>query len=57
MDFEALLDELIAAAIEHEDGPGVVDVIFALGQAEMELRLAMLQAKDDAAAEEEATTE
>jgi hypothetical protein len=57
MDFEALLDELIAAAIEHEDGPGVVDVIFALGQAQLELRLAMLQAKDDAAAEEEAPTE
>jgi hypothetical protein len=60
MDFEALLDELIAAAIEHEDGPSPAGIVFALGQAELELRLGFLGAKYDAAdddAEEEAPTE
>lgn len=55
MDFEALLDELIEKALDSAE-VDAVDMIFALGQAELRLRLAMAQAADDAA-EDEAPTE
>lgn len=47
MNFTEALDELIASALQ-DDGPSVEEVIFDLGQAELNLRLAILQADPDA---------
>lgn len=55
MDFEAQLEALIEGALDSAE-VDAVEIIFALGQAELRMRLAMAQAADDAA-EEEAPTE
>jgi hypothetical protein len=48
MNFTEALDDLIGQALEDEDG-SIADVIFDLGQAQLNLRLAVLQADADEA--------
>jgi hypothetical protein len=47
MNFTEALDAIITEALEDED-TSLADVIFDLGQAQLNLRLAVLQADDDA---------
>jgi hypothetical protein len=48
MDFTEALDAVIARALESEEFPySVEEVVFALGQAQLNLRLAVLQGDDD----------
>lgn len=49
MNFSDALDALIADALAAEDGYSVQDIVFELGQAELSLRLTVLQADDEEA--------
>lgn len=47
MNFTETLDLLITEALESEDGPSLEEVVFALGQAELNLRMAVALGGDD----------
>jgi hypothetical protein len=49
MDFTKALDLLITEALESEDGPSLEEVVFALGQAELNLRMAVALGDEDEA--------
>lgn len=47
MEFQQALDDLIEQALGADDGPDVAEVVFCLGQAELGIRMAILQAETD----------
>lgn len=47
MKFQQALDDLIEQALGADGGPDVTEIVFCLGQAELGIRMAILQAETD----------